>query len=91
MTFVSEELGSWIAQYNHPWVEIEEMDVLVEEDERKVGSASAGLQMCWDSEHWGEYLEQQGIDAEALRPKTAPTLLPLWRLTASDSSSMKRR
>jgi len=65
--------------------------VLVEEDERKVGSASADLQMCWDSEHCREYLEQQGIDAEALHPKTAATLLPLWRLMASNSSSTKRR
>jgi hypothetical protein len=86
-----EELGSWIAQYNEPLVEIEEMEVLVEEDERNVGSAWADLQMCWDSEHCREYLEQQGIDPEALHPKTAPTLLPLWRLTASNSYSMKRR
>ena len=79
-----EEFDAWAANYGDPWIEIESenLEELVEDDERRLGIASANLQMNWDGAHRNKYLEEQGIIAEVLFPNTAPPFYPSGVITA---------
>ncbi|MGH8999298.1 MAG: amidohydrolase family protein [Acidimicrobiia bacterium] len=64
-----EAFDGWAASFTDPWADLEENEI-------KMGVASADSTLSWDSARRQEALESQGIVGEVLFPNTAPPFFP---------------
>ena len=71
-----DEFDAWAADFSDPWADFEEEEI-------KVGVASADSTFSWDSAKRQAALESDGIVAEVLFPNTAPPFFPAGVFTVA--------
>jgi predicted TIM-barrel fold metal-dependent hydrolase len=72
-----EEFDSWARAYHDPWSEFDK-----ELEDYRIGVASYGNPVNWESRKRQEHLEREGIVAEVLFPNTAPPFVPTGSIGA---------
>ncbi len=74
-----ERFDAWASSFHDAWVEETDQERPLN---HRLGVASAGAPLNWDSAMRLEYLDGQGIAAEVLFPNTAPPFYPSGALTS---------
>jgi predicted TIM-barrel fold metal-dependent hydrolase len=73
-----EEFDAWAATYHDAWGDVDDAYPI----ESKLGYASFGAPLNWESQARLAYTENQGIVAEVLFPNTSPPFFPSGAITA---------
>jgi predicted TIM-barrel fold metal-dependent hydrolase len=77
-----EEFDAWAAGFTEPWADYDDELADLDDDNIRIGVASAGSIYNWDSDKRQAHLEEQGIAAEVLFPNTVPPFYPSSAITS---------
>jgi predicted TIM-barrel fold metal-dependent hydrolase len=82
-----DEFDGWAAGFHEPWADYDKEMADTEDENLRLGVASAGSVYNWDSDLRIQSLEYQGIVAEVIFPNTVPPFYPSGAITAPAPSN----
>jgi predicted TIM-barrel fold metal-dependent hydrolase len=77
-----DDFDAWAEGFTEPWADYDDELADLDDDNIRIGVASAGSVYNWDSDKRQEHLEDQGIAAEVLFPNTVPPFYPSSAITS---------
>ncbi|HEY6533701.1 MAG TPA: amidohydrolase family protein [Acidimicrobiales bacterium] len=77
-----DEFDVWAEGFTEPWADYDDELADLDDDNIRIGVASAGSSYNWDSAKRLEHLDGEGIAAEVLFPNTVPPFYPSSAITS---------
>jgi predicted TIM-barrel fold metal-dependent hydrolase len=77
-----DEFDAWAEGFSEPWADYDNELSDLDDENIRIGVASASSVYNWDSAKRMEHLEDQGIAAEVLFPNTVPPFYPSGAITS---------
>jgi predicted TIM-barrel fold metal-dependent hydrolase len=81
------EFDAWAESFTEPWAEYDKELADLEDENVRIGVASASSPYNWDSDKRVEHLDAEGVAAEVLFPNTVPPFYPSSAITSPSASA----